>query len=357
MRKNSFSLGRAVGGSGSTRGSDGSGIVSVRYRLRNLKNMTRAQGAGFSIVQVLMASALMGLVALGVASLMRSAQKGQAQSNVAFHADMTRRSLGAVLSHPDAWAKTAADPRNSRASSSALDCLASGTPCTEDGADLGAGGKPVQNYPVNVVLDASGGVVFDASSPSKGVSAQGVPCDGFKAPPASGNDACPLRFEIAWSALCGASCVGPQIKIQVKAVYNPGSIEARASINPANYGIAAIYQGSGVNENIASQICSYFEGTYSKSTGRCLNGWLRAWHRPFSAPPTEACSELRHVGRMVVVGGGKLKSGGYALGYMYVCQHGSANNLQWTLVSHGLGGGVKNPTEPYPDDNYPDDQY
>lgn len=149
---------------------------------------------------------------------------------------------------------------NDQAHGSLLDCLSNSIPCTTDQAtDLPAGGTPIggtDGVLINQIFDASGALVYDASTPTSGLSAQGIACTTFVNPTIGpGDDSCPLRFEVRWWAKCkcanancspvaaGDTCVKPQVQLQVKAIYNPSGKGDRFSFNPSNYGTPPFLQG------------------------------------------------------------------------------------------------------------------
>ena len=206
--------------------------------------------SGMSIMEVVIAAGIMGVVTMGVLSLSTLTLKQQTQSNVTFHADTTRRTLLAALNNRASWERTVTNPVNhgTEEGMSALDCIPVVNPppgLNQAGfACEAAGGAPFSNKMIRQVNNAAGGLVYDASTPTKGIGQSGAACDGFVDPTsgAAGNDQCPLRFEVRWTAICSNNpCVNPQVQLRIVALYNPGP--NRITFNPANYGVEAALQG------------------------------------------------------------------------------------------------------------------
>jgi hypothetical protein len=202
----------------------------------------------------MIAVAIMGILMLGMTSLFEIFNKQQGQNNLLFQAGMVRNNLVAALNNPVGWKNTTAQSANNFASGVMLDCLNNGKPCTTDQAtDLSAGGTPVgysggaptdNGVLIHQVLDPSGMVILDSTNANSGYTPQGAPCTTFNANPGSGDDLCPLRFEVRWWAKCNSAvntCVYPQAELRIVVIYNPRKqIQA---FNPANYGTPKFLQG------------------------------------------------------------------------------------------------------------------
>lgn len=203
--------------------------------------------SGIGLVETVIVIGIMGVIMAGVVSLGTVMMRMQGQSNLTFQADASRRAIVTALNGAASWKQTVMDPQNNRVNGPALDCIATIAPgpiqpggsCTTTGAALGPGSPAITNQPIRRVLDASGGIVHDATQPTMGLSAQGARCNTFP------SETCPLRFTVLWSALCSAgSCVNPQPQLQIVAQYDPGGAANRIAFNPANYGTQPFIQGS-----------------------------------------------------------------------------------------------------------------
>lgn len=172
------------------------------------------QKSGISIVEILIALGLVGIMAAAFTSMFMNSERQQGQMNLKFQADLIRKNLTVALNTQASWQNTIATAANNRASGPALDCLVNSTPCTNNGTDLAAGGTALTNMAIKEIRDngpAGGQIAYDLNSAGAGFTSQGTVCNTFIAPPAVGNDACPLKFNITWTAMCGASCVRPQV--------------------------------------------------------------------------------------------------------------------------------------------------
>jgi len=198
---------------------------------------------------------------LVVISIMEMSLKNQRQTNLTFQASTLRQSILRAVNNLNGWNNTIHAASNNQASGALLDCLYNGNPCTtNESSDLPAGGTAISGLLMNKIYDASNSVVYDSSTPDSGLSLQGTQCTGFSAVPGSGNDNCPLRYEVHWTAACKCTnpgclpvvasdtCVNPQVKLQIVSIYNPGKASSSLAFNPANYGTPMFFQGSDPND-------------------------------------------------------------------------------------------------------------
>ncbi len=191
---------------------------------------------------------------VSMTSLFEIFHKQQNQNNLVFQAGMVRNNLVSALNNPVAWKNTTTQSENDFASGVMLDCLNNGKPCTTDQPkDLTAGGTPIGfaggapsagGVLIRQVLDSSGMVILDSRSPNSGYTPQGASCSTFNPVVGSGDDSCPLRYEVHWWAKCNSvanTCVNAQPELQVVAIYNPR--KQGHAFNPANYGTPKFLQG------------------------------------------------------------------------------------------------------------------
>jgi hypothetical protein len=209
---------------------------------------------GQSLVQIMIAVGIMGILMLGMTSLFEIFHKQQNQSNLVFQAGMLRNNLVAALNNPVGWKNTTSQSANNFTSGVMLDCLNNGKPCTTDQTtDLAGGGTPVgysggaptdNGVLIRQVLDSSGAVILDSTNPNTGYTPQGASCSTFNAATGSGDDLCPLRFEVHWWANCNSvvnTCVNAQPELKIFVIYNPR--KQVHAFNPANYGTPKFLQG------------------------------------------------------------------------------------------------------------------
>lgn len=236
----------------------------------NSDSLSLSSNVGMTLVEVMVAIGISGIVLTAIMSLSNLSLKQQYQSNLTFQADLFRKNLVLLINNSDAWKNTiaatansapytvggtpyTAPPTSSATDPPGLNCLiGSGSPCTNNGKDLTASpaGTAISGMKILQILDNKGVLFYDTTSNTKGLSPQGTACNGFvapsipPAPPTPGNDNCPLRFDISWTAVCGTSCVNPQVQIHIQAVYNPATSSRTVAFNPANYSATFFQSGS-----------------------------------------------------------------------------------------------------------------
>lgn len=180
--------------------------------------MVRSAQSGFNLLELIIVTAIGSIIGLGVAQLLSWTTQLQIKASELQALEVFKQDIVRNLSSEAAWANTLA--ANSGGS---MACLWNFTPCTVGG---GAASAPLTNQPI-VLSDsgtAPGRVIFDARNPANGLTAKGTPCVGFAAAPAQGNDACPFRYDLTWSAVCTAgNCVAPQVSVSAILRYNPRS--------------------------------------------------------------------------------------------------------------------------------------
>lgn len=165
--------------------------------------------------------AMMNVAVLGIVSLFKMLGKQQMRSNMAAQSDMMRRNLLTIIQNDEAWQNTVNDTANT-----SLACLKNHTTCT------GAGG-PFR------VMNSQNVLVYDAlSSPSTGMTVDGQTCSTFDA--TNGNDQCPLRLDLSWTAVCSGTCMVPQVQITGTATFKPRSKEREIAYNASNYSFKLI---------------------------------------------------------------------------------------------------------------------
>jgi hypothetical protein len=217
-------------------------------------NLLLKDQRGQSLIQVVIAVGIMGILMMSMTSFFEILNKQQNKNNLAFQAGMLRNNLVAALNNSVGWKNTTTQSANNFANGVMLDCLNNGKPCTTDqSTDLSAGGTPVgysggaptdEGVLIRQVLDSTGTVILDSTNPNSGYTPQGTSCSTFNAATGSGDDSCPLRFEVHWWAKCNSvanTCVNAQAELQIVVIYNPR--KQVQAFNPANYGTPKFLQG------------------------------------------------------------------------------------------------------------------
>jgi len=186
-----------------------------------------ARNSGFTLIEILAVLAIGTVVTLAGIYIFDFTATQQHRAITLTNIDVFRRNLVMALNSEKAWSRTKAGALNS----TGMTCLNSGTACTQSGL--------VIKKRAFALYDSVGGLVYDATRPENGVNSQGVPCNTFSA---SGNSACPFRFDLDWSAICDpANCVSPQIEISAKLVFAPAAGDRRLIFDPLRYSVQSLY--------------------------------------------------------------------------------------------------------------------
>ncbi|MBY0370401.1 hypothetical protein K2X33_06925 [bacterium] len=194
--------------------------------------MKALQNRGFGLMEMVMgfaAATALGLVAIQINSQLN---RSQSRANTLYSTDQVRRTLTAHLQNAQAWSNTLADTSNTT-----MACLRNtATRCTHNGNATTAtlptvAGIPLADQPFKL-RDATNRVMWDSTSTNIGMTTNGTACSTFSD---AGNDDCPLRYELTWSAICTGECTNPQIKVQGKVKYRPATPERSIAMNGSNY--------------------------------------------------------------------------------------------------------------------------
>lgn len=179
-------------------------------------------------MEVFIAFALIGGILLAVISLMKQSLTAQTRSFTTTSLDVMRKNLISQIEANRAWVKTLADTGNT-----SFACIRNHSACTQNGNPTTATppGIPLSAQPFRL-RDAKNAIVFDALNPAQGFTPNGALCTGFST---SGNDACPFRYDLTWSAICTDSCVSPQVKVRGQLVIKFATTARTVVLNPENY--------------------------------------------------------------------------------------------------------------------------
>lgn len=189
---------------------------------------------GFSFLELLIAIGLLSTATMAIMSMNVSLSTKQADLNSLFQIDSVRQNIQVLVRNQSSWVKTTHMSLN--ASPGGMGCLNDGTPCTENGS---ASGTPITNRRF-AIYDPAGTLIFDATNTANGFTFDGTPCSSFSQ---SGNDECPFRFELTWSAQCtSGSCVNPVVKVTGALVFRPE--KARFPLKPSRYSVVDILRNA-----------------------------------------------------------------------------------------------------------------
>lgn len=167
--------------------------VSLLKLSRSQRLLINARG--FSLVEVLVAAGISGLVVLGSSSLFISSAKIESGSERQFWIAARRMEFQGIIRSQTGW-------NSILINNSAMSCFAAGTSCS------GVSTSQTLKLPVD-------SLVVDGSLSTVGMTNKGDFCNTFDS--VNGNSLCPVGIQLNWIALCdGANCLHAQPKITIK---------------------------------------------------------------------------------------------------------------------------------------------
>lgn len=170
------------------------------------------------------------VVVLGIQAAYFQINKSQKQSNLLYQVGMFNKNIGALVAMQTSWNATVNAPANRES----MACIRLRRPCTSDGS---ASGQPLEDV-LFAIFDGAGKEYYNPLNEHSGVTLSGVPCSTFSA---SGNESCPIRIELKWSAICQpGNCMDPQIKVKAEMKIAP--TVSGILINPANHSMPDVYR-------------------------------------------------------------------------------------------------------------------
>jgi prepilin-type N-terminal cleavage/methylation domain-containing protein len=214
---------------------------------------------GFSLMEIMIAVGLLGIVALGLTSLLSEMAKQQTGANIKSLLQSQKLKIEALVKDSKSWSNSIGhSTNNGKTEYTCLRNPPSGT-CT---GTVNTG----TNYLNTISLvDTTGGTPwFNSSGAANGFTKNGTACTAWP------SLACPIRWDITVTHTCQtvSPCLTPTTK--VTAVPNiPAAIQAQlnVSINPDNYkvdvtrGLGTRFDPILVTENLSSN-----------GAGRCSSG-------------------------------------------------------------------------------------
>jgi prepilin-type N-terminal cleavage/methylation domain-containing protein len=193
---------------------------------------------GFTLIEVMMVMGIGTVLILVIATIMKNSAVSEMEAMTFAQLATLRRDLFVQAESDVAWVNTvrAGSAAGARPASK-MDCLLNGNPCTVDGSP---GGVPITDQPF-ALYDNSNNLVLDGTSATIGLTTQASACNSFSQ--ATGDDQCPFRFDLKWSAVCTpGACTYPLLKISGTLQYKPKS--SKLSFNTANYSLSSFYRES-----------------------------------------------------------------------------------------------------------------
>lgn len=218
---------------------------------------------GLSLVEVIIASGVLGLLGMAIATLFLNTLKLQQNFELKSSLTSLQSSIRSTIQDEASWLKTVQNPGG--AAGDSLSCLRDlPYDCSSQFADAA---KPFQ---LQKLLSASGLTIVDGSSAGNGFTAKGERCDSYDE--VDGNDACPIRVKVTWEPLTSSTL--PTVAVQAKFEYKPKTFGL--ALNIAKYNFTE--KKPGVVNSVESS-CESLGGTFDSTTNTC------------SLPPLGSCPD------------------------------------------------------------------
>lgn len=220
---------------------------STFWRLTTLKNK-----AGMSIIEVLIALGMVGILSAVIATVLQSMQRAQNQTNVINTIEGMRLNISKLIADGNAWRHTVSDPINSGTAADPLNCVQHNIDCTNSGVptslarvdDTSITNAMIDAAPQFAILrklnysDADPAVhnaLISTELADSGFTDKGAPCTGWNA---AGNDVCPIRWVLKTALECQGTptCRNPTVRVIAQLFYRPDPAnQLRSVINEGKY--------------------------------------------------------------------------------------------------------------------------
>ncbi len=170
---------------------------------------------GFSLIETVIATALLLFVMAGFGQVLQSYFKQQQVANMAERNQELLVSIVNLINNQQAWRLTVDDPTNTN-----LDCIKDPAKFP---AIAQAGNCTMASGGTFDLLDTAGAVFVNTNTATAGYTLDSGACNTYSA---AGNSACPLRAELTWRPLC-VSCTRNQVEITITIRNTPTGVEPR----------------------------------------------------------------------------------------------------------------------------------
>jgi uncharacterized membrane protein YgcG len=186
--------------------------------------------SGFTLIEIVVAASLTSVVTLGMTYVIQHAGEIQFKAMLEGQLGLLTRDVLTALEDPEAWTNTVVNgSAGGGHPSAAMDCLKNGGNCMIAGAAI--------TNRAFALVDRQNQVVLNSINPAAGFTSQGTSCGTFSP---GGNDECPFRYELSWSARCvPPDCTNPLVKISVRLDYRPS--RNRRVINPNRFSFQDVF--------------------------------------------------------------------------------------------------------------------
>lgn len=222
--------------------------------------MRNAQG--FSLVELLVGSALIGFVILMMSIPLTQTAKVQRGAQSLLWLEDHRSQLMFALKDDLVIANMIKDESGENPS---VHCLRDNQDCQDVRYNPDAA-----NYNRLILRSRQGDVISNSTNLASGFTYSGQPCEGFDA--AAGNDNCPFRVVVHWYPQCAGSltsCLSPELLIMAEFRYSP-QVGLPMRIDPDRYTFKILRS---FKSNSITETCTQQNGVMTSAT-TCVIGGL-----------------------------------------------------------------------------------
>jgi len=211
----------------------------TRFLLKNVKKQT-----GSSLAEMMVVTGIMGIVGIGIATLMTNLTTTQQKTNVVAALAQRRQIVMDNLLDGKAWANTiqaSDDDLTAPHDASHLGTVNRGLGCLKaqplydciNGATTFKDKLNNNLANMHVITNLKNTSNVDVNDPTHGFNSMGAPCTGFDG--VNGNNACPFRYNIGWIPVTNTK--NPQVRIIANLQFKPATTTFFPVFNEINYAI------------------------------------------------------------------------------------------------------------------------
>ena len=216
---------------------------------------------GFSLVEVLVALGILGVVGLGATTVISNMLAADSYTVLGNSALSLKNEFTAILRDKRAWAQTIADTTLNPDAQSQFACLRSATDCASIAA-----GAPYPFVPKTTSNQLFRTNYNPIAAASAGFDKNGQYCTTYST--IAPTDLCSMRYTFTWTPLCppAGACVNPQIKIALVFAHS-GTVKV-TKLNADKYGNTNIIIGN-LDEQYTAASCVLMGGSWNSVTSVC----------------------------------------------------------------------------------------
>lgn len=225
-----------------------------------LKKLELAESQrGFGLIEVIIATAIISVLALGITTLITDMFRMQKKSSAVASITQMRTSIISAVQNGEAWAVTAADA-----------ATATGNPemtCMIVGATLDCNEAAAPGYALNL-KDPQNNEVFYARAATRGFQSNGTLCTGFP------SEGCPFSWNLTWIPTCpgaATACMTPTITVAGVFEYFAGADPLPGGFNPANYSINVLRGSEAIRNDPLIVVYRLYDAV--GEPGGCMTTW------------------------------------------------------------------------------------